>query len=140
MKSLVLNDPSRPPRSASDPDPEVPEKARRRHFTAKYKLRILAKADRCSQPGEIGKLLRKEGLYSSHLSKWRKQREEGALAALTPKKRGRKPRPVDPQAKRVAELERDNARLRQDLEKAQTIIEVQKKLSQLLERTEEESP
>ncbi len=140
MNSLVLSDPSKPPRSASDPDPEVPEKARRRHFTAKYKLRILAKADRCSKPGEIGKLLRKEGLYSSHLSKWRQQREEGALAALTPKKRGRKPRPVDPQAKRVAELERENVRLRQELEKAQTIIEVQKKLSQLLESAEEESP
>ncbi len=140
MKSLVLNDPSRPPRSASDPDPEVPEKARRRHFTAKYKLRILAKADSCSERGEIGKLLRKEGLYRSHLSKWRQQREEGALAALAPKKRGRKPRPVDPQAKRVAELERENARLRQQLAKAETIIEVQKKLSQLLERTEEESP
>jgi transposase-like protein len=106
MNSLVLSDPSKPPRSASDPDPEVPERARRRHFTAKYKIRILAKADRCSKPGEISKLLRKEGLYSSHLSKWRQQREEGALAALAPKKRGRKPRPVDPQAKRVAELER----------------------------------
>ncbi|MCP3961490.1 MAG: hypothetical protein GY719_26905, partial [bacterium] len=98
------------PRSASDPDPEVPAKARRRHFTAKYKLRILAKADRCSKPGEIGKLLRKEALYSSHLSKWRQQRDEGALVALT-QKRGRKPRPVDPQAKHVAELERENARL-----------------------------
>ena len=139
MNSLVLSDPTKPPRSASDPDPEVPEKARRRHFTAKYKLRILAKADGCSEPGEIGKLLRKEALYSSHLSKWRQQREEGALAALAPKKRGRKPRPADPQAKRVAELERENARLRQQLAKAETIIEVQKKLSQLLERTEEES-
>ena len=138
MNSLVLTDPSRRPRSASDPDPEVPAKARRRHFTAKYKLRILAKADRCSKPGEIGKLLRKEGLYSSHLSKWRQQREEGALAALS-KKRGRKPRPVDPQAKRVAELERENARLRQKLEKAETIIEVQKKLSQLLTSAEDES-
>jgi len=139
MNSLVLNDPTKPPRSASDPDAEVPEKARRRHFTAKYKLRILAKADGCSEPGEIGKLLRKEALYSSHLSKWRQQREEGALAALAPKKRGRKPRPVDPQAKRVAELERENARLRQQLAKAETIIEVQKKLSQLLERSEEAS-
>ena len=139
MNSLMLSDPSKPPRSASDPDPEVPEKARRRHFTAKYKLRILAKADGCSEPGEIGELLRKEALYSSHLSKWRQQREEGALAALTPKKRGRKPRPVDPQAKRVAELERENARLRQKLAKAETIIEVQKKLSQLLESTEEAS-
>jgi len=139
MNTLVLSDPSKPPRSASDPDPEVPEKARRRHFTAKYKLRILAKADRCSKPGEIGKLLRKEGLYSSHLSKWRQQRDEGALAALTPKKRGRKPRRVNPLAKRIAELERETARLRQKLAKAETIIEVQKKLSQLLESTEEAS-
>ena len=137
MNSLVLTEPSRPPRSASDPDPEVPEKARRRRFTAKYKLRILAKADRCSKPGDVGKLLRQEGLYSSILSRWREQRETGALAALTPKKRGRKPRPVDPQAKRVAELERENARLRQKLGKAETIIEVQKKLSQLLGPEEE---
>ena len=137
MNSLVLTEPSRPPRSASDPDPEVPAKARRRRFTAKYKLRILAKADRCSKPGDVGKLLRQEGLYSSLLSRWREQREAGALAALRPKKRGRKPRPVDPQAKRVAELERENARLRQKLEKAETIIEVQKKLSLLLGPEEE---
>ncbi len=137
MNSLVLTEPSRPPRSASDPDPEVPEKARRRRFTAKYKLRILAKADRCSKPGDVGKLLRQEGLYSSILSRWREQRETGALAALTPKKRGRKARPVDPQAKRVAELERENVRLRQKLEKAETIIEVQKKLSLLLGPEEE---
>jgi len=139
MNSLVLSNPTRPLRSASDPDPEVPEKARRRRFTAKYKLHILAKASECSKPGEIGELLRKEGLYSSHLSKWRQQREAGALAALTPKKRGRKPLPVDPQAKRVAELERENTRLRQKLEKAETIIDVQKKLSRLLESTEEAS-
>ncbi len=137
MNSLVLTEPSRPSRSVSDPDPEVPAKARRRRFTAKYKLRILAKADRCSKPGDVGKLLRQEGLYSSILSRWREQRETGALAALTPKKRGRKPRPVDPQAKRVAELERENARLRQKLGKAETIIEVQKKLSQLLGPEEE---
>ena len=139
MNSLVLSGPTKPSRSASDPDPEVPAKARRRHFSAKYKLRILAKADRCSKLGDIGKLLRKEGLYSSHLSKWRQHREAGALVALAPKKRGRKPRPLDPQAKRVAELERENACLRQKLEKAETIIEVQKKLSQLLESAEEES-
>ena len=133
MQGLALSDPPRPPRSASDPDPEVPAKARRRTFTAKYKLKILAEADGCSKPGEIGALLRREGLYSSHLSKWRQQREEGALAGLTPKKRGRKPRPVDPQARRVAELERENARLQRKLEQAETIIEVQKKLSRLLE-------
>lgn len=139
MNALELNEPSRPPRSASDPDPEVPEKARRRRFSAKYKLEILEKAEGCSKPGEVGTLLRREGLYSSHLSKWREQREAGALAALTPKKRGRKPRPVDPLAQRVAELERENARLRDKLEKAQTIIDVQKKLSQLLASPQEES-
>ena len=138
MNSIVLTELPTPSRSASDPDSEVPAKARRRRFTARYKLRILAKAERCLKPGDIGKLLRKEGLYSSLLSQWRKQRDEGALAALT-RKRGRKPRPVDTQAKRVAQLERENARLRQRLEKAETIIEVQKKLSQLLTSDEEES-
>jgi transposase len=132
MEAWVLSEPSIPPRSASDPDPEVPAKARRRRFTASYKLRILEEADRCTEPGEIGALLRREGLYSSLLSRWRQQREAGAEQALTPKKRGRKAQPVDPQALRVAELERENARLRGELEKAQTIIEVQKKLSQLL--------
>jgi transposase-like protein len=114
------------------PDPEVAERARRRSFSASYKLEILEAADRCSQPGEIGKLLRREGLYSAHLSKWRKQRDEGVLAALSPKRRGRKPRRPDPSARRIAELERDNARLQRDLRKAQTIIEVQKKLSEIL--------
>lgn len=139
MNALELNKPSRPPRSALDPDPEVPEKARRRIFAAVYKLKILAEADECSKPGEIGALLRREGLYSSLLSNWREQREAGALAGLTPRKRGRKPRPVARQAQRVAELERENARLREQLEKAQTIIGVQKKLSLLLGNLQEES-
>jgi len=139
MNRLMLSEPSGPERSASDPDPEVPAKAQRRRYTAKYKLSILAQADACSKPGEIGALLRREGLYSSILSRWRQQRKAGTLAALTPKKRGRKPRPVDPQAKRVAELERENARLREKLEKAETIIEVQKKLSQLLATEPDES-
>ncbi len=125
--------PAMPARSASDPDPEVPAKAGRRTFTAKYKLEILEKAAACSKPGEIGKLLRQEGLYSSHLSTWRRQHEEGVLAALGPKKRGRKPRAVHSQSRRVAELERENARLRKKLAQAETIIKVQKKLSQLLE-------
>ena len=139
MKTLELSQPQSPSRSASDPDPEVPEKARRRRFTAQYKLGILEEVEQCTQPGEIGAILRREGLYSSHLSKWRQQREAGALAGLTPKKRGRKPRPVDRQAHRVAELERENARLREKLEKAETIIEVQKKLSQLLASPQEKS-
>lgn len=138
--SLAAEDASRSPaRSALDPDPEVPAKARRRSFTATYKLDILKEVEGCKQPGEIGKILRREGLYSSHLSKWRAQREAGSLAGLRPKKRGRKPRPVDPQAQRVAQLERENARLRDQLAKAETIIEVQKKLSRLLE-TEQERP
>jgi transposase len=112
-------------------DPEVLEKASRRRFTAEYKLRILEEAQRCG-PGQIGALLRREGLYSSHLSTWRQQREAGALKALGPRKRGRKAKVVDTQAQRLAELERDNERLRQRLAQAETIIEVQKKVSTLL--------
>jgi transposase-like protein len=108
------------------------EKARRRRFSAAYKLEVLQEADACSEPGEIGALLRREGLYSSLLSKWRQQREEGTLEGLRPKKRGRKARPRNPLARRVAELERDNERLRKKLEQAETIIDVQKKLSRIL--------
>jgi transposase-like protein len=113
------------------PDPEVVEKASRRRFTAKYKLQVLEEADHC-EPGEIGALLRREGLYSSHLTTWRRQREAGALAALTPRKRGRRGRTVDAQGTRVVELEREVERLRQRLLQAETIIEVQKKVSLLL--------
>ena len=118
--------------ASPEPDPEVSEKARRRRFSAAYKLRVVEAADACSEPGEIGALLRREGLYSSHLSKWRQQRDAGALAGLRPKKRGRKARPVNPQAKRIADLERENQRLQRKLEQAETIIEVQKKLSLIL--------
>lgn len=113
------------------PDPEVVEQASRRRFTAKYKLQVLEEADRCA-PGEIGALLRREGLYSSHLTTWRRQREAGALAALTPCQRGRRACTVDAQGTRVAELEREVERLRQRLLQAETIIEVQKKVSLLL--------
>ena len=78
------------------PDPEVPEKAQRRHYTAEYKLRVLEEADRCREPGEVGALLRREGLYSSLLSTWRRQRDEGSLSALEPRKRGRKAKPKNP--------------------------------------------
>ena len=115
-----------------EPDPEVPEKARRRRFSGKYKLQILRAVEACTQPGEIGALLRREGLYSSHLSKWRQQRDVGVLEGLRPRKRGRKPRPVDPQAKRIAQLERETERLQRKLEQAEIIIDVQKKLSQIL--------
>ena len=114
------------------PDPEVPEKARRRRFSGAYKLEILQAVDACAQPGEIGALLRREGLYSSHLSKWRQQRDAGALEGLRPRKRGRKARPVDPQAKRITQLDRENERLLRKLEQAEMIIDVQKKLSRIL--------
>ncbi len=118
--------------AASGPsDPEVLEKANRRRFTAKYKLDILEQADHCEQ-GQIGALLRREGLYSSHLTTWRRQREAGALEALGPRKRGRKAKVRDARAQRLSELERENERLRQHLLQAQTIIEVQKKVSTLL--------
>ena len=114
------------------PDPEISEKQARRRFTAQYKLRILEEADECTEPGQIGALLRREGLYSSNLSTWRRQREEGQLQALSPKKRGRKQKPKNPLADRVAQLERKNRRLEQELKQARSIIEVQKKISDIL--------
>ena len=114
------------------PDPEVVPRAKRRRFSAEYKLRILEEVDACSEPGQIGALLRREGLYSSHLTTWRHQREQGQLEALSPKKRGRKPSVDEALAKELAELKRDNQRLENRLQQAETIIEVQKKLSGLL--------
>jgi len=108
------------------PDPEVVPKAKRRTFTAAYKLRILSQVDRCTKPGQIGALLRSEGLYSSYLTTWRRQRANGELGS---KKRGR---PADPSAKELARLKAENVRLAARLEKAEAIIEVQKKLSDLL--------
>ena len=116
----------------SPPDPEVPEKRPRRKFTAQYKLRILEEADACKEPGQIGALLRREGLYSSNLNTWRRQKEKGLLAALSPKKRGRKEKEKNSLAPRVAQLERENERLRNKLKQAEIIIDVQKKISQLL--------
>ena len=113
------------------PDPEVVEKATRRRFTAKHKLEILEAAARC-EPGEIGALLRREGLYSSHLSVWRRQRETGTLEALTPRKRGRKAKGETAQGRRIAQLEHENKGLRERLAQAETIIDVQKKVSSLL--------
>jgi len=113
-------------------EPEVPERAARRRFTAEYKLQVLRQAETCASPGDLGALLRREGLYSSHLTTWRRQREQGSLAALSPKKRGRPTVPPSPLARRVAELERENARLTQRLQQAETIIAVQKKLSEAL--------
>ena len=107
------------------PDPEVTEKAKRRKFTAAYKLKILREADAC-EVGEVGALLRREGLYSSHLSTWRRQRRAGELEGLKPKARGVKAKAADPALKRIAELERENQRLQKQLKDANTIIEVQK--------------
>ena len=117
------------------PDPEVSTKAKRRSFTAQYKRRILEEADRCTKPGEIGAMLRREGLYSSNLSKWRREREAAELAGLAPKKRGRKP---DKEAAELAKLRRENERLRKQLDQAELIIAAQKKLARLLETLNED--
>jgi transposase-like protein len=114
-------------------DPEVPAKAKRRQFAPEYKQRILREAAAASAPGEIGALLRREGLYSSHLITWRRQRERGELAGLSAKRRGRKAKGVNPLAKRVAELERDKRRLECKLEQAELLLDIQKKASRLLE-------
>jgi transposase-like protein len=111
------------------PDPEVRPKAKHRRFTAEYKMRILGEAAACRQPGELGALLRREGLYSSLLTQWRRQQMQGTLLALAPKRRGPKP---DPQADELARLRRENERLQERLKQAETVIEVQKKVSQLL--------
>jgi len=124
-----------PPASAGGaevPDPAVSEKPVRRRFRAEYKIRILREADRCTQPGQLGALLRREGLYASHLNTWRRQRDAGALAGLAPKRRGRKPKADDPVLAENQRLRRENQRLAEKLRQAEAIIEVQKKLSELL--------
>ncbi len=121
------------------PDPEVPATAKRRRFTAEYKRSILDRAEACREEGAIGALLRREGLYSSHLSTWRRQRRQGELKGLTPKKRGRKPT-GDPLAEENRHLHAENARLTRQLRQAETIIDVQKKVSTLLGITLPETP
>jgi transposase-like protein len=127
------------------PDPEVlprTEKANRRTFTAAYKQWVVEEAEKCrEQPGGIGRLLRREGLYSSHLTTWRRQQEAGQLAGLAPRKRGPK---SSAEAEEVSRLRRENAWLSRQLEKAELIIEAQKKLSEILgitleQETEDES-
>ena len=120
------------PGAGAPPDPEVAAKPRRRQFTAAYRLRILEEADRCTTSGEIGQLLRREGLYSSHLSNWRKAQREGSLAALAPKKRGAKAKARNPLEPKVRELESKVARLEKELHKAHTILDVQEKVAGLL--------
>jgi transposase-like protein len=119
------------------PDPEVRPKAKHRHFTAEYKKRILDEADACATPTQRGALVRREGLYSSHLTTWRRQRAQGALDGLAPKKRGPKANPL---ATENARLQHEIERLQAQLQRAETIIEVQKKLSQLLGLSTEATP
>ena len=116
----------------ANPSMEVLEKPVRRRFTVQYKAKILAEADACTEAGQFGELLRREGLYSSHLTTWRRQRDKGALAGLTPKQRGRKARPKNPLADEVARLQRENKRLQEQLRQAELIIDVQKKVSEML--------
>lgn len=108
---------------------EVVAKAQRRQYTADYKQRILAEAASCNSPSEVGALLRREGLYSSLLGKWRQRSQKGSAQGLATHKRGPK---VDPQAVELARLQRENERLRERLRQAELIIEVQKKVSQML--------
>ena len=116
------------------PDPEVPERAHRRQFTAAYKLRILEEVAACSAPGQVGALLRREGLYSSHLVDWRRQRTAGTLAALAPRRRGRPAEPAS--STELARLKQENERLSRQLAAAEAIIEIQKKVSSLLGLTQ----
>src|SRR3989454_408087 len=111
---------------------EVVAKAQRRRFTAEYKRRIVREADRCTKPGELGALLRREGLYSSHLTTWRAARDRGELAGLAPKPRGPKATPPDPRDKQIAEQEREVVRWKQRAERAEALVEVQKKVAALL--------
>ncbi len=116
--------------NAVAPDPEVDARPKRRRFAGEYKARILREAERCSRPGEIGALLRREGLYASHLITWRRQREQQGVAGLS-RKRGRKADPERGLAKKAAQLERANQRLTEKLRKAEIIIEFQKKMAEL---------
>jgi transposase-like protein len=117
------------------PDPEVPEKTVRRKFTAAYKLRILKEAESCTELGQVGALLRREGLYASALTLWRRQVNQG----LVPKKRGPVAQRPDPHVRRIAELERQNEKLAHKLKQAELIIDVQKKVAELLKGSEEKS-
>jgi transposase-like protein len=114
------------------PDPEVPAKAVRRRFTAEYKVKILKEADACTKPGSLGALLRREGLYASNLNTWQRQRKRGVLTALSPKKRGRKQSVRSPLHAENEKLRKENERLTGRLRQAEIIIDVQKKISEIL--------
>ena len=119
-------------RNGAKNSPEVSEKPRRRRFEAAYKLQVLEEAERCTEPGQVGELLRREGLYASHLNTWRRQRDEGSLQGLSPKRRGRKTKRKDAVALENEQLRRENQRLAERLRQAETIMEVQKKVSEML--------
>ena len=116
---------------SAPPDPEVLERAKRRRFSAEYKLQVLEEADACRESGEIAALLRREGLYASHLTCWRQARHKGALGALR-RRRGPKGRRRDPVARENEQLRKENARLQQRLKQAEIILEIQKKASEIL--------
>jgi transposase len=117
---------------SAPPDPEVSERPVRRRFTAEYKLRIVEEADHCKDTKGIGSLLRREGLYSSHLSTWRQQRNEGSLSALAPRKRGRPAEKPHPDTLRLAQSERKNKHLERRLKQAEALLDLQKKVSEIL--------
>lgn len=114
------------------PEVEVLAKAERRRFTAEYKREILKQADACTKRGELGALLRREGLYSSLLATWRAACRRGELAGLVPRRRGPKGKVRDIRDKRIGELERENRRLKRRAARAEALVEVQKQLSELL--------
>ena len=114
------------------PDPEVVAKPKRRQFSAQYRLRILEEAERCTRRGEVGRLLRREGLYSSHLTAWRKARRKGSLRELASKKRGAKPAERNPLDAKVRALEAQVARLQHELHTAHTILDVRGKVAGLV--------
>lgn len=134
VAATVVDDNATPDNHRSNiPDPEVSEHTIRRRFTASYKLRILALADQCSQSGQLGELLRKEGLYSSNLTRWRKQRQLGILRSLSDNKRGRNKIDNSPLNNVIADLQKEIKILQDKLRKTEIIINVQKKISEILE-------
>jgi len=127
---IVVQDTKKP--GAMSPPTEVAAKMTRRRFGAKYKKQMLDDAAACTAPGAVGALLRREGLYSSHLTKWRQQAERGELAGLKPHKRGPVPQAADPRDRRLAELEKELGKVTRRAERAEALVEIQKKLSELL--------